>query len=88
MPTVILDETVKSLLLRDLLDFFELTALGWYSDRGIPYQRGYLWHGPPGTGKSSLSLSIAGEFGLDIYVVNLSSINDKDLSTLFSKLPP
>lgn len=88
MPTVILDDTVKSLLLRDLLDFFEPTALGWYSDRGIPYQRGYLWHGPPGTGKSSLSLSIAGEFGLDIYVVNLSSINDKDLSTLFSELPP
>ncbi|KAK5282860.1 hypothetical protein LTS03_011482 [Exophiala xenobiotica] len=88
MPTVILDETVKSLLLRDLSDFFEPTAPGWYSDRGIPYQRGYLWHGPPGTGKSSLSLSIAGEFGLDIYVVNLSSIDDKDLSTLFSELPP
>uniref|UniRef100_A0A915DCS1 Mitochondrial chaperone BCS1 n=1 Tax=Ditylenchus dipsaci TaxID=166011 RepID=A0A915DCS1_9BILA len=28
----------------------------WYVDRGVPYRRGYLLHGPPGTGKSSLSL--------------------------------
>eukprot|EP01035_Chromulina_nebulosa_P022647 gene22647-29326_t len=25
----------------------------WYSDRGIPYRRGYLLHGPPGGGKTS-----------------------------------
>jgi chaperone BCS1 len=61
---------------------------GWYSEQGIPYQRGYLWYGPPGTGKSSLSLSIASEFGLDINVVNLSSIDDKALLKLFSELPP
>jgi chaperone BCS1 len=88
MSTVILDEKVQNLLLKDISDFFESTAPGWYSERGIPYQRGYLLYGPPGTGKSSLSLSIAGEFGLDIYVVNLSSIDDKGLKNLFAELPP
>lgn len=87
MSTVDLDEKVKSLLLRDLSDFFEPTAPRWYPERGIPYQRGYSWYGPPGTEKSSLSVSIAGEFVSGIYVINLSSIYDKGLSNLFSELP-
>ena len=34
-----------------------------YASRGIPLRRGYLFWGPPGTGKSSLSFSLAGLFG-------------------------
>ena len=43
---------------------------------------------PPRTRKSSLSLSIVGCFDLDIYILNLPSINDSLLSTLFAKLLP
>ncbi|KAK0628116.1 putative mitochondrial chaperone bcs1 [Bombardia bombarda] len=59
----------------------------WYSQRGIPYRRGYLLYGPPGTGKSSLSGSIAGHFHLDIYSLSLSGVCEGDLKTLFGKLP-
>jgi chaperone BCS1 len=45
----------------------------WYAERGIPYRRGYLLHGVPGSGKSSLIHALAGELGLDIYVVSLST---------------
>ncbi|OCT54305.1 hypothetical protein CLCR_00974 [Cladophialophora carrionii] len=76
MSTVILDEETKSSLLQDLTDFFQPST-----------PRGFLWHGSPGTGKSSSSVSIAGEFGLDIYMVNLSSIDDKGLLNLFPELP-
>ncbi|OJD20591.1 hypothetical protein ACJ73_08076 [Blastomyces percursus] len=38
-------------------------------------------------GKTSLTLSIAGCFGLDIYAINLSSIDDNGLRNLFAKLP-
>mgnify|MGYP000671477761 CR=1 FL=1 len=31
----------------------------WYQNRGIPYKRGYLLHGHPGTGKTSVSKIIA-----------------------------
>lgn len=71
---------------------FKLTLLfnvQWYADRGIPFRRGYLLHGVPGSGKSSLIHAIAGELMLDIYVVSLSSswISDSTLTTLMGRVP-
>lgn len=48
-----------------------LGAKRMYQDLGIPYRRGYLLAGPPGTGKSSLVLAVASHFGLPIYSVPL-----------------
>jgi chaperone BCS1 len=64
-------------------------VLNRYANRGIPYRRGYLLHGPPGTGKTSLTFALAGVFGLDIYVVSLldSSITEEELGYLFRNLP-
>lgn len=61
----------------------------WYANRGIPLRRGYLFHGPPGTGKTSLSFALAGVFGLSIYVISLldPNLTEEDLSTLFNGLP-
>jgi chaperone BCS1 len=87
ISTVILGEKVKGELLKDIREFLDPGARRWYSTHGIPYRRGYLLYGPPGTGKSSLSLSIAGYFGLDIYILNLSDINEGDLRTSFAELP-
>lgn len=47
-----------------------LTARQWYTDRGIPYHRGYLLFGPPGTGKTSIIKTVAGELNLPLYIVN------------------
>lgn len=87
--TVVLDESVKQNLLGDMKDYLHPYTRRWYSNRGIPYRRGYLLYGPPGTGKSSLSFAIAGYFKLKIYIVSLNSpaMNEENLGTLFSELP-
>ncbi|ETW78673.1 AAA+-type ATPase [Heterobasidion irregulare TC 32-1] len=61
----------------------------WYADRGIPFRRGYLLYGAPGSGKTSIIHSLAGELGLDIYVISLSTagLDDTGLNSLISALP-
>jgi len=78
---------MKDLLLEDARDF--LASKQWYSDRGIPFRRGYLLYGAPGSGKTSMIHSLAGELGLDVYVVSLSraGLDDTSLSELISELP-
>ena len=89
MSTVVLDDEQKVGILQDINDFLKPKTARWYANRGIPYRRGYLFHGPPGTGKSSLSFSIAGLFGLDIYCLSLTEITltEEDLILLFNTLP-
>ncbi|KAI0204588.1 BCS1 N terminal-domain-containing protein [Astrocystis sublimbata] len=87
--TVILDEKTKKKLIDDVSDYLNPKTQRWYANRGIPYRRGYLLHGPPGTGKSSLSLALAGFFKMRIYIVSLSSVNASEdiLGNLFAELP-
>ncbi|OCB89816.1 hypothetical protein A7U60_g2997 [Sanghuangporus baumii] len=58
----------------------------WYADRGIPYRRGYLLHGPPGSGKSSFIQALAGALNYDICLLNLSErgLHDDKLIHLLS----
>jgi chaperone BCS1 len=89
MKTVVLDPKQKVQVLTDINEYLHSATPRWYASRGIPLRRGYLFHGPPGTGKTSLSFALAGVFGLDIYVISLlePSLTEEDLSALFNTLP-
>ena len=71
--TIYMNESAKAALLHDLRSF--LDGRSWYAARGIPWRRGILLEGPPGTGKTSLIFAIAGELRRPVYLVNPSAIN-------------
>ncbi|KPM36862.1 hypothetical protein AK830_g9688 [Neonectria ditissima] len=89
MRTVVLDSKEKHDVLRDVNEYLHPGTPRWYASRGIPLRRGYLFHGPPGTGKTSFSFALAGVFGIDIYVISLQdvSVTEEDLAALFTRLP-
>ncbi|KAG9190542.1 hypothetical protein G6011_08630 [Alternaria panax] len=89
LDTIDMDETIKSDLVRDAEYYYSDESRSYFADCGIPYRRGYLFHGPPGTGKSSFSAALAGHLSCDIYHINLStgSISDGTLHRLFLGLP-
>ncbi|KAG8930075.1 hypothetical protein FRC02_004646 [Tulasnella sp. 418] len=87
LSSIVLNPGIKETLLDDARDF--LNSEAWYAERGIPFRRGYLLHGAPGSGKTSLIHAIAGALELDIYVVSLSKrgLDDATLNELICSLP-
>jgi chaperone BCS1 len=85
--TIVLPNGQKERIFADVEKF--LGNKEWYRKRGIPYHRGYLLSGPPGSGKTSMIDAIASKFTLSINAINLASIKDDDmLMDAFLSLPP
>ncbi|GAD99733.1 BCS1-like ATPase, putative [Paecilomyces variotii No. 5] len=89
LSTVVLDQAQKQAFIEDVKEYLHPVTRRWYSNRGIPYRRGYIFHGPPGTGKTSLCFAAAGLLGLKMYLVNLNSksLDEEGLADLFQNLP-
>lgn len=87
LSSLIYDGDLLTKLKDDLHNFYK--DRDWYADMGIPYRRGYLLHGPPGNGKSSLVAALAGEFNMNVCVLNLATpdLTDERLNNLLSDLP-
>jgi chaperone BCS1 len=78
---------VSSKLLTDVTEWLQSSE--WYRSRGIPYCRGYLLHGPPGSGKSSFVQALAGSLNYNICLLNLSErgLTDDRLALALSTVP-
>lgn len=61
---------------RDRVQFF-LEHRDWYEKKGIPYTLGFMFHGPPGTGKTSSIKAIANAGRRHIINIQLSEIKTK-----------
>lgn len=56
---------------------------------GIPYRRGYLLYGPPGSGKTSFIQALAGSVSYNICLLNLAErgLTDDKLNHLLGLVP-
>lgn len=70
---------------QDLRDFFDSEQ--WYREVGLPYRRGYLLHGIPGSGKTTLVIALAGDFGFNVCVLSLANHNDDTLLEAVRAMP-
>ncbi|OBZ75907.1 Mitochondrial chaperone BCS1 [Grifola frondosa] len=87
LKSVVLQEGVADRIEEDVKAFLQRRQ--WYADRGIPYRRGFMLHGPPGSGKSSFIQALAGSLSYDICLLNLSErgLADDKLIHLLSNTP-
>lgn len=61
----------------------------WYQERSIPWKRGWLVHGPGGTGKSSLAQVVAKSIGVPLYNFVLSTMSDQEfISNMQGRINP
>jgi chaperone BCS1 len=85
LDSVILKAGEKEELVQDIEKF--KSARERYRKLGVPYHRGYLFYGPPGSGKTSVVSALAGRFGMSVYAINLTDLNDKTLWTAINDVP-
>ena len=57
-----------------------------YTNRNLPYKRGFLLHGQPGTGKTSIISHVAKKHDLNLYILDSKSI--KNISSLAYRMRP
>ena len=59
-----------------------------YSDFGIPYKYNIMFHGVPGTGKTSLIFSLASELKMNVAILTFSpQMDDSTLMRCFRRIP-
>ncbi|KIW25034.1 uncharacterized protein PV07_10707 [Cladophialophora immunda] len=89
LDTVILEAEQKEQVIEDVAEYMDEATMNFYANHGIPYRRGYLFHGPPGVGKTSFALALASNFNLDVYNLSLldNDLTDSDLISLLNQLP-
>eukprot|EP00758_Cryptobia_borreli_P001583 Tbor_TRINITY_DN2359_c0_g1::TRINITY_DN2359_c0_g1_i1::g.112::m.112/K08900/BCS1; mitochondrial chaperone BCS1 len=87
MNSVVLAGNSRDALVEDVKLF--LQSHSYYQNLGVPYRRGYLLHGPPGCGKSSFVMALAGELRLAICLLSLSNraLDDESLNSLLNSAP-
>ncbi len=92
LPTRSLDSTILKAgqlerLTADLASF--IAAEDDYNRLSQPWHRGYLFHGAPGTGKTSVARALANHFSLPTYYLPLGDIaRDTNLMQLVAAIPP
>lgn len=86
LDTIYLDKQIKANLVNNINKFLDSSAL--YDKYGITWKRIHLFHGPPGSGKTSTILALASTFGKNIAKMTITpNLNGSDIEFLFQAVP-
>ena len=86
MNTIYMDKHIKSQLINQLTKFYGSSDM--YDLYGVTWKRVHLFHGPPGSGKTSTILALASIFGKNISKLTLTpDLNSQDIERLFQTIP-
>ena len=75
--SIILNEALKEGILTKILEWSRSEQ--FYKSRGIAYKLGLIFHGLPGTGKTSIVKAIASMLGYDLYLLDLKHVTDANI---------
>lgn len=82
---IYLDPVVEAQLFGSIEKF--LSSEDYYIKHGIPYKKSFLFHGPPGTGKSATAYVLSNHFKMPLHIVPNKCL-DSELRYLFSSAVP
>lgn len=86
IETFCMNSEQKAEILKKIGDFQNRRA--WYKKKGLTYKTSFLFFGPPGTGKTTLSKLLAAHFKKDIYLLDLNGHTNNSLVDALSKIKP
>ena len=83
--TVIIEKNLKNSILENINYF--INNKEWFLSRGLPYKKTILFHGKPGTGKTSLIKAIASNYDRNIYSLNLNRMVNASFEKAMASVP-
>jgi chaperone BCS1 len=89
IESVILPKATIDMIISDVDNFLAPVTQSFYDKHGIPYRRSYLFHGLPGTGKTSLIQALAGHYKRSVCYLQPTNpeMTDDSLKDAVSDLP-
>lgn len=86
ISTIYINEDIKRKMVKGLTDFYSSSQL--YDRFGITWKYVQLFHGPPGSGKTSTAIALASMFNKNLAKLTVTpQLNGQDMETLIKCLP-